>query len=105
MTPPNEWPMMIGFSGRSLDDPLVVVGDLLEADPLERLGVAADVFDGAVVDAGPARDDDLVAGGAEALGPGVPALGGHPEAVDEDDGGLGRGGHVNLLWVCAVGLC
>ena len=87
--------------GQLADDPLVVVGDLLEADPLERLGVVADVFDGAVVDSGPARDDDLVAGGAEAVGPGVPALGGHPEAVDEDDGGLGRGGHFNLL----VGVC
>ena len=74
--------------GQGADDALVVVGDLLQADALQRLGVRADVGDLAVVDAGPAGDDDLVAASAEVLGPGVPALRGHPESVDEDDGGL-----------------
>ena len=86
------------------DDALVVVGDLLQADALQGLGVRADVGDLAVVDAGPARDDDLVAAGPEVLGPGVPALRGHPQAVDEDDGGLLGGGHVRLLLRAAVSI-
>src|SRR6516165_5995319 len=57
--------------------------DLLQADTLQRLRVAPDVLDGAVVDARPTRDGDVVSGGVEPLSPTVPAFRCHPQPVDE----------------------
>jgi hypothetical protein len=73
------------------DDPLVVVDDLGDADPVEDGRVAADGLDLAF-HAGPGGGDDLVSALLEARLPALPAARGEPETVDEDDGALGTHG-------------
>jgi hypothetical protein len=66
------------------DDALVVVGDLLHAEPFERLRVTPDLLLGPV-EARPRGGEDGVARVAEARVPVLPAQRGHPQPVDEDD--------------------
>ena len=64
------------------DDRLVVVGDLLEAEALQRRGVLADRLHVAVVDSGPAGGEHGVTATLEALLPALPAQRRHPQAMD-----------------------
>ena len=86
--------LQAALNGLQVDLPTTVreMGKLYVQQIGDLTKVTGEVFDKrrdgdrAVVDAGPARNDNRVPGGAEALCPGVPAGRGHPESVDEDDG-------------------
>ena len=67
ISPPNEWPMMIGGS-EPADDGVVVVGDFGDAEPLVGSGIAAELLD-RLIQSGPGRGEHAVALAFEALDP------------------------------------
>src|SRR3954471_11872169 len=67
------------------DDPVVVVDDLGDAEPVQDGRVLAEGLDLAL-HARPGRREHLVSALLEARLPALPAARGEPEAVDEDDG-------------------
>ena len=75
----------------ALDDVLIRLDDLVDADMLGPGGVGAQFLRRAV-EAGPRRSEHLVAGGLVAGDPVLPAERVHPQAVDEHDGGRFRHG-------------
>jgi hypothetical protein len=78
-----------GRGAETADDPVVVVDDLLDSEPLVPGGILANLLHRSL-ESGPGRCEHGVALRLEALLPAFPAERREPEAVDEDDGRLLR---------------
>lgn len=74
-----------GRRGQGADDRGVVVDDLVDGKALEGVGVAADVFRRAAVDAGPPGRKHVVPSRGEVGNPVFPAERRHPEPMDENN--------------------
>src|SRR4051794_20315949 len=74
-----------GWRAEAADDPVIVVNDLRDPEPVHDGWVATKGLDLAL-HVRPCRCEDLVAALLEARLPAFPAARGEPEAVDEDDG-------------------
>src|SRR5690348_7967927 len=78
-----------GRGAETADDPVVVVDDLLDPEPLVPGGIPANLLDRSL-ESRPGRCEHGVALRLETLLPAFPAERREPEAVDQDDGRLPR---------------